>query len=107
MNNTDIQTELERIMAQSTNIKELSDKNSERIQQLIDEARVASNEGDTEKYWTLMNEATTRLKQSEMYLKLLDETANEARRLLVTAYGPVGGAIFDAIVRKQKEEMGS
>lgn len=107
MNNTDIQTELERIMAQSTNIKEIADKNSERIQQLIDEARVASNEGDIEKYWTLMNEATTRLKQSEMYCKLLDETANDARRLLVTAYGPVGGAIFDAIVRKQEEEMGS
>lgn len=107
MNSKDIQTELERIMAQSTSIKEIADKNSEKVQHCIDEARVASNEGDIEKYWTLMNEATTRLKQSEMYLKLLDETANDARRLLVTAYGPVGGAIFDAIVQKQKEEMGS
>lgn len=107
MNSNDIQTELERIMAQSTNIKELADRNSEKVQQLIDEARAASNEGDTEKYWTLMNEATTRLKQSEMYLKLLNETASDTRRLLVTAYGPVGGAIFDAIVQKQKEEMGS
>lgn len=107
MNNADIQTELERIMAQTTSIKELADKNSEKIQKLIDEARVASNEGDTEMYLTLMNEATARLKQSEMYMKLLEETANDARRLLVTAYGPVGGAIFDAIVRKQKEEMGS
>lgn len=107
MTEKDIQIEMDRIMTQAASIKEVADANTEKIQQLINEARDASMAGDNEKYWACTNEALSRLKQSELYCKMLERTSEDCRRLLVTAYGPVGGMMYDAIIRKQQEEMGS
>lgn len=107
MTEKDIQMELDRLQAEANAIYEQAAVNSERVMQLCADAREAMNAGDTEKYWACMNEAQERTHMSEVYLKLINKTAEDSRRLLVGVMGPVGGLIWDAIRRRQEEEMGS
>ena len=106
MTEKDIQMELDRLQAEANAIHEQAEANNEKVTQLCAEAREALNAGDTEKYWACMNEAQERIRMSEMYLKLINKTAEDSRRLLVGVMGPVGGLIWDAI-RRQNGWMGS
>lgn len=106
MTEKDIQMELDRLQSEANAIYEQEDANNERVMQLCAEAREALNAGDSERYWACINEAQKRMHMSEVYLKLINKTAEDSRRLLVGVMGPVGGLIWDAI-RRQHEEMGS
>lgn len=107
MTEKDIQMELDRLQAEANAIYEQEDANNERVMQLCAEAREALYAGDSERYWACMTEAQKRTHMSEVYLKLINKTAEDSRRLLVGVMGPVGGLIWDAIRRRQEEEMGS
>lgn len=107
MTGKDIQMELDRLQAEANAIHEQAEENNERVMQLCAEAREALNVGDSERYWACMSEAQERIRMSEMYLGLINKTAEDSRRLLVGVMGPVGGLIWDAIRRRQEEEMGS
>lgn len=106
MTERDIQMELDRLQAEANAIHEQAEANNERVMQLCTEAREAINAGDSEKYWACMNEAQEGMRMSEMYLKLINKTAEDSRRLMVGVMGPVGGLIWDAI-RRQNGWMGS
>lgn len=107
MTEKDIQMELDRLQAEANAIYEQEAVNNERVMQLCAEAREALHAGDSERYWACMNEAQERTRMSEVYLKLINKTAEDSRRLLVEVMGPVGCLIWDAIRRRQEEEMGS
>ena len=100
MTEKDIQMELDRLQAEANAIHEQAEANNEKVTQLCAEAREAINAGDSERYWACMNEAQERMRMSEMYLKLINKTAEDSRRLLVGVMGPVGGLIWDAIRRQ-------
>ena len=106
MTEKDIQMELDRLQAEANAIHEQAEANNEKVTQLCAEAREALNVGDTEKYWACMNEAQERIRMSEMYLKLINRTAEDSRILLVGVMGPIGGLIWDEI-RRQNGWMGS
>lgn len=107
MTEKDIQMELDRLQAEANAIHEQAAVNNERVMQLCAEAREAVDAGDSERYWACMNEAQAGMRMSEMYLKLINKTAEDSRRLMVGVMGPVGGLIWDAIRRQHYDGMGS
>lgn len=100
MTEKDIQMELDRLQAEANAIHEQAEANNEKVTELCAEAREALHAGDSERYWACMHEAQERMRMSEMYLKLINKTAEDSRRLLVGVMGPIGGLIWDAILRQ-------
>lgn len=109
MNMELINAEQARIEAERAQIMELAALNRKKFDAAMAAAKEANACGDFKSYEAHMRECDKLLQQSRLLNKMLEHTAESARRLLVTMLGPLGGMIFDSLVNSDEndEEEGS
>lgn len=98
-----INVEQTRIEAERAQIMELAALNRKKFDAAMAAAKEAIACGDFKKYEAYMRECDKLLAQSRLLNKMLEHTAESARRLLVTMFGPLGGMIFDNLVNGNDE----
>lgn len=103
MNMELINTEQARIEAERAQIMELAELNRKKFEAAMAAAKEANACGDFKRYEVHMRECDKLLAQSRLLNKMLEHTAESARRLLVTMLGPLGGMIFDSLANDNDE----
>lgn len=99
MTHNDILLELDRIKMQLRTL-ELSRINTmKQIMTVMQQMQTAMANEDFYTLRELNDRADLLMKQSDMLLKLIDNTKAETRRLCVTLYGPAGGLAYDQLMK--------
>lgn len=99
-----INAEQARIEAERKQLMELAELNKRKFDAALAAAREANSCGDFKSYEAHMRECDKLLAQSRLLNKMLEHTAESARRLLVTMLGPLGGMIFDSLMDENEEK---
>lgn len=104
MTKNDILMEIERLEAQMDSLEQTRILTMKQGVSILIEMEKAAEDGDEKTLQNCYRKIDMLKRQSDLTIKMINETKDSCRRLFVTVYGPLGGYLYDQMIKNKEAE---